>query len=200
MPVTRHYGAERALPILEDAAAQHPLLETPKAVPVTVTKAAAASVPVKSVVVDDPLGADTIDDPLGASKVNDDPLTAALSAALTKSDSMISSASSSSLLRSSSSMSASAAPTNYQNFQMYQDDADEQRLLFAPRKAGILTKYTTTESINIPGFVAGVGRRTLPLPSLISISYRAADHFYPLCSTQGQGEGALGAARSVRRG
>lgn len=135
----------------------HPLIEASKPT-VVVPKAVASPSPTSKPDDVNPLSSDAIDDPLGASSNIDDPLSAALNAALTKpSESMLKSSSSSTLLRSGSSYSMNAS----QNlFQMNQDDDSDQKLLFAPRKAGILTKYTTTETITIPGFVAGVGRST----------------------------------------
>ena len=156
-PLSRNYEAERSLPNLEDGSSTHPLVEAPKAAPVVVTQATLPSATSKPAL-DDPLSSEVIDDPLGASSSFDDPLSAALNAALSKpGDGGLSSSSSSNLLRSSSSYNYSSSA---QSFQSYQDDAEDQKLLFAPRKAGILTKYTTTESITIPGFVAGVGRST----------------------------------------
>jgi uncharacterized protein YfiM (DUF2279 family) len=136
----------------------HPLVEAPKAAPVVVVKALPASTPTSTAKIDDPLSSEVIDDPLGASAAFDDPLSAALSAALTKpSDNSLTSSSSSSLFRSTSSVGLGSSQQFYQTMQ---DDSDDQKLLFAPRKAGILTKYSTTETITIPGFVAGVGRST----------------------------------------
>lgn len=164
-PLSRNYEAEHALPNLEDGSSTHPLVEAPKLAPVVVTQATLPSTTSKPEV-SDPLQSEVIDDPLGASSSFDDPLSAALNAALSKpSDNGLSSSSSSNLLRSSSSFGYSSPQ---QSFQSYQDDAEDQKLLFAPRKAGILTKYTTTESITIPGFVAGVGRSTLLPYALIT--------------------------------
>lgn len=124
----------------------------------------------------DPLSSGVVDDPLGASASYDDPLSAALNAALTKaSDTSLTSSSSSSLLRSGSVYGMSSS----QNlFQMTQDDDSDQKLLFAPRKAGILTKYTTTETITIPGFVAGVGRCTYPTFSSQLVSLLLTTSFF----------------------
>lgn len=153
----RNYAAERALPILESAADAHPLLDVPKSTQVA-PKVSASPSPTSKPVEVDPLSSEVVDDPLGASASFDDPLSAALNAALTKtSDTMLTSSSSSSLLRSSSSYGVNSYQSTYQS---KQDDDSDQKILFAPRKAGILTKYTTTETITIPGFVAGVGRST----------------------------------------
>jgi hypothetical protein len=157
-PLVRNYAAERDLPNLNDASEQHPLLEVAKAAPLVVSPVSLPSEPSKAPQASfvDPFGSEVIDDPLGASSAMDDPLSAALSAALSKpSDTGMSRSSSSALFHSSSS--ANLNSSQYFTSQ-YQDDGEDQKLLFAPRKAGILTKYTTTESITIPGFVAGVGR------------------------------------------
>jgi hypothetical protein len=157
-PLSRNYATERALPNLESTEDAHPLVEAPKPAPVVVTQATLPSVNSKPSF-SDPLASEPIDDPLGAGSSFDDPLSAALSAALSKpSDAGLSRSSSSALFHSSSSMSLSSSQSSFQNFE---DDGEDQKLLFAPRKAGILTKYTTTESITIPGFVAGVGRSTI---------------------------------------
>lgn len=156
-PLSRNYESEHALPKLEDSENAHPLTEAPKSAVVVVSQATLPSSP-SNAQISDPLSPEPIDDPLGASSEFDDPLSAALSAALGKaSDSASISSSTSNLLRSSATFNFTSPQSS---FQTSQDDAEDQKLLFAPRKAGILTKYTTTETITIPGFVAGVGRRT----------------------------------------
>lgn len=147
-PLLRNYASEHVLPNLESTENVHPLLEVPKAAPVVVTATTLPSVTSKSSIAD-PLSPEPIDDPLGASSEPDDPLSAALSAALNK-------PSDTGLSRSSSTVFGLHSSQNFS--QTYEDDGEDHKLLFGPRKTGILTKYTTTESITIPGFVAGVGR------------------------------------------